>query len=82
MNGIKQLKVEVTRSMLSINFIERVKNVWVIAINTMVYFIDPKRVFSNEGIRLLKSNWNWDVDDLLTKFGWSDWHLSANFGWD
>ena len=66
---IKQLRLEITTGMLSVNFIKGVENIGVVAINTLVYFIDPKGVFRNEGIRLLKSDWDWDVDDLLTKFG-------------
>ena len=48
----------------------------------MVYFVDPEGIVGDERIRLLKSNRDWNVDDLLMVLGWDNRRLSANFGWD
>ena len=68
MSRIEQLGTEMACSVLNIDFIERVKNIRVITINTLVYFVDPKGVLVNEGVRMLKSDGDWNVDDLLFDF--------------
>ena len=62
---IEQLRLEITTGMLSINLIEGVENIRVITINALVYFVDPKGIVVNEGVRMLKSDGDWNVDNLL-----------------
>ena len=62
---VEQLRTKVTSSVLSVNFMERAENLGVITINTLVYFDDPEGVLVNEGVRMLKSDGDWNVDNLL-----------------
>ena len=81
-HGIKQLRVEITSGVLRINLVEGIRDVWVVAINTIVYFVEPEGIIVDERVRRLEGNRDWNVDDLLTGLAWNDWYLSTNFGWN